>query len=218
MPRAGFLRTTIGQKIVMAVTGLIMIGFVIGHVLGNLLVFRGATALNEYSAFLKSTGGLLWTVRAVLLVSVLAHIWAAVSLTRRKVHARPVGYAERDPQVSTWAARTIRWGGALLLIFIVLHLLHFTFGIWRPAPFSRTDVYGNVVGSFRVWWVSLFYVVAMIALGLHLYHGTWASLRTLGASPASPRPLRRPIVAALALLIWLGFTSIPVAVFFGLIP
>jgi succinate dehydrogenase / fumarate reductase cytochrome b subunit len=112
----------------------------------------------------------------------------------------------------------MRWGGVLLLVFIVLHVMHFTTGDWQPAgSFSPTDVFANVVSSFRIWWVALFYVVVMIALGLHLYHGAWASFRSLGLSKPAREPLKRTIALGVALVIWLGFTLVPVAVFTGLI-
>ena len=211
-----FWRSTIGKKVVMAVTGLILVGFVVGHVLGNLLVFQGPDRFNEYSAFLKSLGGPLWAVRGVLVISAILHVVAAVQLTRRKQVARPVGYVRQEPQVSTIASRTIRLGGFLLLVFIIFHLLHFTTGSVHPA-FSHTDVYGNVVTGFSVWWVSAFYVVSMVALGLHLYHGVWSSFRTVGVNPPSAYPLRRRFAAVLALGVWLGFTVIPVAVVAGMV-
>jgi len=202
----------------MAVTGLIGIAFLIGHVAGNLLAFRGSEALNAYSAFLKSTGELLWVVRIVLITSVVLHVIAAYQLTVQNRAARPVSYTRREPQVSTLASRAMRWGGALLLVFIIVHILHFTTGTIRPTGlFSPTDVYGNVIGSFRIWWVSLFYIVAMIALGAHIYHGAWSSPRTIGFAQPSPHPLHRRIALALALLLWLGFTAVPVGVLLGLI-
>ena len=213
-----FYRTAIGKKVVMAVTGLIGIGFVIGHMSGNLLAFAGPDELNAYAHFLQSTGELLWILRIVLIAAVIAHVVAAVQLTRQNRAARPIGYAQREPQVSTWASRTMRLGGVLLLVFIVLHILHFTTGDWKPGgSFSETDVYSNIVLSFRIWWVTLFYVVAMIALGLHLYHGAWSSVRTLGMSQPSPKPLHRTIALGVAILLWIGFTVVPVAVFVGLI-
>lgn len=211
-----FWRSTIGKKVVMAVTGLIGIGFVIGHLAGNLLVFRGAAAMNEYAAFLKDLGGLLWLARAVLLGAVILHVTAAVQLTRLGRAARPNGYERREPQVSTFAARTIRWGGLLLLLFIVFHLLHFTIGSVHPS-FSHTDVYGNIVAGFRNPLVVLFYVAAMVALGLHLYHGAWSSMRTLGLNKPKPDPLRRHLPTILATLLVLGFISIPLAVLFGML-
>jgi succinate dehydrogenase / fumarate reductase, cytochrome b subunit len=201
----------------MAVTGLIMVGFLIGHVSGNLLVFRGPGALNHYAAFLKELGGFLWLARAILLASVVLHIVAAIQLTQLAHAARPVGYHRRDPQVSTFAARTIRWSGALILLFVVLHLLHFTTGTLQPVRFSAYDVYANIVGGFRIWWVSAFYIVSMIALGLHLYHGAWSSFRTLGASRPKPNPLHRSVAAVVAVFVWLGFTMIPIAVLLGVV-
>ena len=208
--------SSIGKHAVMAVTGLIMIGFLITHVLGNLQVFEGPTKINDYSAALRRLGPLLWLARAGLLVSVILHVIAAYQLTRRKQLARPVDYTERDPQVSTFAARTIRWGGVLVLVFVVLHLLHFTFGTIHPA-FDHKDVYGNVVAAFQIWWVSLLYLVAMVVVGLHLYHGTWSSLRTLGLTRPSVDPLRRRVVTVFAWAIFLGFSVIPIAVFLRLV-
>ncbi len=213
-----FYRTAIGKKFVMGVTGLIGIGYVLAHMSGNLLVFSGPDAINAYAHFLKSTGKLLWIARAVLLVAVILHIVAAFQLTLQNRAARPEGYANREPQVSTWAARTMRWGGVLLLVFIVLHVLHFTTGDWRPAGvFSETDVFSNIVVSFRIWWVALFYIVAMIALGFHLYHGAWSSIRSLGLSQPSRNPLNRTIALGIAAILWLGFTLVPVAVLAGFI-
>lgn len=202
----------------MAATGLIGIAFLVGHVAGNLLAFRGSEALNAYSAFLKSTGELLWIVRIVLITAVILHVIAAYQLTIQNRAARPISYSRREPQVSTIASRTMRWGGALLLIFIIVHILHFTTGTIRPTGFfSPTDVYGNVIGSFRIWWVSLFYIIAMIALGAHIYHGAWSSVRTIGIAQPSPNPLHRRVALALALLLWLGFTAVPAGVLLGLI-
>lgn len=213
-----FYRAAIGKKVVMGITGLIGVGFVIGHMAGNLLVFRGPDAINGYSHFLKSTGELLWIVRLVLTGAVILHVIAAIQLTIQNRAARPIGYVDRKPQVATLASRTMRWGGGLLLIFIVLHILHFTAGTIRPAGvFSDVDVYGNIIASFRIWWVALFYFVSMIALGMHLYHGAWSSVRSIGFAQPSGNPLHREIALAVAVVVWLGFTAIPVAVFAGLI-
>src|ERR1700686_4053602 len=140
----GFYGSMVGKKVVMGVTGLIGIGFVILHSLGNLLVFRGPAAINAYSHFLKSTGELLWTLRIVLIVAVVLHVIAAVQLTLQSQAARPIAYTKREPQVATVASRTMRWGGAFLLVFIVLHILHFTTGTIRPAGvFTSRGVYAN---------------------------------------------------------------------------
>lgn len=213
----GFWRIAAGKKIVMAITGVILIAFLIGHLAGNLLVFRGAEALDAYSALLKHNGALLWTVRAVLLASVVLHIVAAVQLTLLDRKARPTAYARVQPQAATLASRTMRIGGLLIAFFIVFHLLHLTTGTIRPAAFEDKRVFDNLVGGFHVWWVVLLYVVAMVFIGLHLFHGAWSWIRTLGLSRAKAHPLQRPIAAALAILLWAGFTSIPVAIFFGLV-
>jgi succinate dehydrogenase / fumarate reductase cytochrome b subunit len=213
-----FYGSMVGKKVVMGVTGLIGIGFVIIHSLGNLLVFRGSAAINSYSRFLKSSGELLWGLRTVLLLAVVLHVIAAVQLTRQSRAARPIGYTKRETQVATVSSRTMRWGGVLLLVFIVVHILHFTTGNIRPAGvFSTDDVYANVVTSFRIWWVALFYVVAMIALGLHLFHGAWSSVRSIGVSPPSPQPLHRRLSLVIAVFVWAAFTAIPVAVFSGIV-
>ncbi|HEX9084834.1 MAG TPA: succinate dehydrogenase cytochrome b subunit [Gemmatimonadaceae bacterium] len=213
-----FYGSMVGKKVVMGVTGLIGIGFVVLHSLGNLLVFRGAEAINSYSHFLKSTGELLWALRVVLIVAVILHVIAAVQLTRQSRAARPIAYTKQERQVATIASLTMRWGGALLFVFIVLHILHFTTGTIRPAGvFSSDDVYANVVTSFRIWWVALFYVVAMLALGLHLFHGAWSSVRSIGVSPSSPEPLHHRISLAIALLVWAAFTAVPLAVVAGVV-
>src|SRR5258706_3233327 len=210
----GFYASMVGKKVVMGVSGLIGIGFVIIHSLGNRLVFRGPAAINSYSHFLKSTGELLWAVRTVLIVAVVLHVIAAVQLTRQSRSARPIAYTKHEHQVATVASRTMRWGGAFLLVSIVLHMLHFTTGTIRPAGvFSAEDVYANVVTSFRIWWVALFYVLAMVGLGLHLFHGAWSSVRSIGVSPPSPHPLQHRISLALAILVWAAFTAVPVAGF-----
>ena len=219
-------RSTIGKKVIMAATGLVLVLFVIGHMAGNLQVFIGSAKMNAYAAFLKSTGELLWLVRLVLLAAVLLHILMAWQLTRIKQAARPIDYTARTPQVSTLASRTMRWGGVLLLVFIVFHILHFTTGTVFPMAsnpdamhpsYSHTDVYGNVISAFRVPWVVAFYVMSMLFLMLHLFHGAWSSMRTLGLVKPSPHPLRRRAATAIALIVWLGFTAVPVAVLLGAI-
>lgn len=211
----GFLETTVGLKITMGVTGVALTAFVIGHVLGNLLVFAGRAQMNRYSVLLHASPELLWSVRAVLFSSVVLHAWAAWSLTRIAHAARPLAYSKKVPRTATWASRSMRWGGLSIAGFIIVHVLHLTVGALRPAPFSETDVYGNVVGAFHVPWVVSFYLAAMLALGLHLFHGAWALFRSTGMSRPSADPRRRPIVTIVALCVWAGFTSIPVAVFLG---
>jgi succinate dehydrogenase / fumarate reductase cytochrome b subunit len=209
--------SSVGKKAIMAVTGLIWVAYLITHMLANLLVFEGPAKINGYSAFLHGTGGALWAARLVLFVALILHIFAAVQLAERRHEARPARYAAgRDPQVSTLASRTIRWGGALILVFLVYHILHFTIGTAHPH-FVEGDPYQNVASGFHNPVVVLFYLIAMVAVGLHLYHGMWSSGRSLGVSSPSPYPLRRSLALVLALLVWLGFSVIPIAVYAGVI-
>jgi succinate dehydrogenase (or fumarate reductase) cytochrome b subunit, b558 family len=218
MRTSSFFASTVGKKIVMAVSGLIMVGFVILHMAGNLQVFEGADRLNTYSAFLHGPANeALWILRVILIVSLVAHVISAYQLTMIDRAARPVPYVKRELQVATVASRTMRIGGVVLLVFIVLHVLHFTTLTLQPAPLVEGDVYANVIASFRIWWVTLLYVIAMIALALHLYHGAWSSVRTLGIERGRLDPFRRPVAIALAIIIWAGFTLVPVAVFFHLV-
>ena len=151
---AGFVHSTIGRKVIMAATGILLVGFLVGHVAGNLLVFAGPGPLNAWSAFLKSSMPVLWTVRVGLLVVAGLHVWAALSLTRLNWASRPVAYARQEPQAATLASRLMRWGGVLLFAFIVFHLLHLTTGTITPGfVLSHTDVYGNVTSAFQVPWV-----------------------------------------------------------------
>jgi succinate dehydrogenase / fumarate reductase cytochrome b subunit len=211
-----FWDSTVGKKVVMAATGILLVGFVIGHMAGNLQMFLGADAMNRYAAFLKSTGELLWVARLGLRGAVTLHIVAAVQLTRRNAAARPQGYAKTEPQVSTLASRTMRIGGFFLLFFIVYHIGHFTTGSFHPA-FSHTGVYGNVIIGFQSPWVVALYVTAMVFLGLHLFHGAWAGFRTLGLQKRSANPIQRTLALWVAILVWAGFTVIPVAVLLGIL-
>lgn len=210
-----FWASSVGKKAVMAVTGLILVAYLLTHVAANLLVFEGPERINAYAALLHGTGAALWGARLVLLVAATLHVVAAVQLARRAQAARPTSYAGgRAPQASTFASRTIRWGGGLILVFLVYHILHFTTGTVHP-DFIELNPHHNVSTGFRNPIVTVFYLVAMAAVGLHLYHGVWSSGRSLGVSPPSPQPLRRRVALLLALLVWLGFTAIVVGVVLG---
>jgi succinate dehydrogenase / fumarate reductase, cytochrome b subunit len=211
-----FYGTSIGKKVVMAITGLVLFGYVIGHVLGNLQVFMGASQLNEYAAMLKANAALLWGVRIVLLVSVILHIVAAVQLTRMNWRSRPDGYYYKDVIQADYAARTMRWSGVIIAIFVIYHLLHLTTGTVHPQ-FDAHDVYRNVIIGFRVWPVAVFYTIAMVALAFHLWHGIWSMFQTLGViNPKSDKIIHR-LAAIATLAIAIGFISIPMAVLAGLI-
>ena len=210
------LRSNVGLKAIMAVTGLIWVGYLITHVGANLLVFAGPTLINRYSATLHAMPALLWAARLVLLVAIVAHVIAAVVLTRRERAARPVGYAKWEPQVSTFASRTIRGGGALILFLLLFHILHFTTGTVHPA-FVEGDPYGNVVRGLRHPAIAAVYIVFVIAVGLLLFHGSWSAFRSLGLVKPSSRPLQHKTSLLVAGAIWLGFTVIPIAVLIGLV-
>lgn len=211
-----FYRSTIGKKMVMAVTGLVWLGFVTGHVLGNLLIFQGPAAINGYADLLKSSAAILWGVRGVLLGSLLLHVHAAATLTIRNRQARPDRYARHETPTTTRSALTLRVGGVILLGFVVFHLLHFTTGTVHPA-FSPTDVYNNMLIGFSVPAVAGFYLLAMAALALHLHHGVWSFFQTMGWSHPHLDPLRRRVATALAVVVPLGFSAIVFAAAFGLV-
>jgi succinate dehydrogenase / fumarate reductase cytochrome b subunit len=212
---AAFASSTVGKKIAMAVTGLIMAGFLVMHMTANLLAFAGPDHINGYARFLRNVPELLWLVRGVLVVSVIVHAVAAFQLARVGSSARPVDYAIRESQIATVASRTIRWLSILLALFIVVHLLHFTTGTLLPG-FVHLDPYANLVLAFRTQRVmALFYLVMMVVVGLHLYHGTWSAIRTVGLSRPRRNPFARPVATALAVALWLGFTAVPVAVLVG---
>ena len=216
--------TTVGKKVVMAVTGVVLVGFVIAHMLGNLKIFLGVEAIDSYAVFLRTMGEplvpygtLLWVARIILLVSVGLHILAAVQLTLLNWAARPQGYATKQSIATSYAARTMRWGGVIIALFIVYHLLHFTAGLvgFSPGQFEELKVYDNVVAGFSVWYVSLFYVLAMAALCLHLDHGVWSMFQTLGCNNARISPVLKGLSRVVALVVFAGFISVPVAVLAG---
>jgi succinate dehydrogenase / fumarate reductase, cytochrome b subunit len=209
-------KSTVGKKFLVALTGIVMFGFLVGHLAGNLITFAGAEKMNQYAHYLKANLPLLWGTRIVLLVSVLVHVLATISLRRLNRAARPVRYAEHEPRGSTLASRVMFWSGLFLAGYIVYHLLHFTVGYAHPH-FIVTDVYANVISAFRVWYVTLIYVLAMIALGFHLYHGIWSVFQTLGLNHPQYNGLRRVFATAATLILTLGFISIPVAIFFGMV-
>ena len=214
----GFWASTVGKKIVMAVTGAILFLFVIGHLLGNLQVFEGPAKLNAYGAFLHSIGEVLWPVRIILLLAVGLHIIATVQLALRKKRARPIGYSRKQAIASSYASRTMYWSGPIVLAFIIFHLLHLTAGYVHPgAAYIEGDVYHNVVSGFQVWWVSLSYVVAICLLGLHLRHGLWSMFQTVGIHQPQHTARLQKAAMVIALLIVLVYISIPISVLVGLV-
>jgi succinate dehydrogenase / fumarate reductase cytochrome b subunit len=213
-----FITSTIGRKIVMAATGAILFGFVVGHMAGNLQLYLGPSAMNAYAVFLREFlhGAGLWIARGVLLAALVLHVWAAVSLTRLDLAARPVGYRQWRPMRSTYASRTIRWTGAFVAIFVVYHLLDLTFGTVNPG-FVHGDVHGNVVRSFRVVPVAAFYLVAMVLVGFHLKHGVVSGLRTLGMSHPRHLAIASRVTTLIVVVTITANISFPLSVLFGVV-
>jgi succinate dehydrogenase / fumarate reductase cytochrome b subunit len=219
-PAHGFLRSSLGLKIVMALTGVVLFGFVVAHMIGNLQVYLGPEAFNAYAASLRAIGhgAALWVARAALLVAVALHIWSAWRLTLLNRAARPVGYRKVERRESTYASRTMRWSGVILLLFIVYHLLHFTFGARAVHPrFVHGDAFHNFVTGFQDPLVSGFYILAMLVLGFHLYHGAWSFMQTLGLSHPRYNHLRHAFASLITVVVVAGNISFPVAVLAGLV-
>lgn len=210
----------IGKKAVMAVTGLILFGFVIGHMIGNLQIYLGREKINAYGALLHSTPALLWGARLTLLLAVTLHIVAAAQLTLLNWRARPVGYVKKVNAASNYASRTMIWSGPIIAAFVVFHLLHFTLGTVHPSFQEEGGiplVYENVVAGFQQIPVSLFYIIAMALLGFHLHHGVWSMFQSFGVSHPRYTPLLKRLSAIAAIVIVGGNISIPISVMLGFI-
>jgi len=218
-------RSTIALKILMAVSGIVFIGFVLMHMYGNLQAFAGHDAFNEYAEHLRTFGqpmlpyaGLLWVIRVVLLLSLVTHVTCAVLLWRRARRARTIKYVVKKNNHSTWASHLMRWGGVTLFVFIGWHLLNFTVGKYNPTGGSTGDPYNLLVDSFDTWWLTLIYLVAMAMLGAHLHHGIWSSLQTLGlTNTAGSRARAKTFGLGLAVIIAGGFSLVPIFVLAGVI-
>lgn len=209
-----FYESTVFKKAVMAVTGLILFAFVIGHLIGNLQIYEGPEKLNAYGRFLRIEPVLLWAVRIGLLVSVLLHILMTVQLALLKTKARPVGYVKKDNSHSSYASRTMYWSGPIIALFIIYHILHLTLGVAQPG-YVEGDVYHNVVAGFQNPLISGFYILAMLLLCMHLYHGVFSMFQSLGANHPVYTPLLRKFAALMAFVIAVGNISIPVSVLAG---
>lgn len=209
-----FYDATIGKKAVMAVTGVILFAFVLGHLAGNLQIFEGREKINAYGVFLQGLPGLLWTARLVLLISVILHIVASIQLARLNSAARPVKYAKKDRSHSSYASRTMMWSGPIVGAFIVFHILHFTLGAVHPN-FKQGDIYRNVVLGFQQIPVSLAYIFAMLLLGQHLYHGVYSMFQSLGVAHPSYTPWLKRAAVVFATIVVVGNCSIPIAVMTG---
>jgi succinate dehydrogenase / fumarate reductase cytochrome b subunit len=216
-------RTSIGKKVLMAASGVILVGFVIAHELGNLKVYRGAAEINRYAAGLRTLAEpifprtwFLWGIRLILIAAFVVHIVTGIQLARQSRAARVQRYAHPDRVQADVAASTMRWGGLAIALFLVFHLSMFTWGWVHPGyTYIRGDVYHNLVGGFGVWWISGIYIVAMIALGLHIYHGAWSIFQTFGVNNRLWDRRIRMGATAVALFVVVGNCSIPIAVLAG---
>jgi succinate dehydrogenase / fumarate reductase cytochrome b subunit len=218
-------RSTIALKLLMAVSGIIFIGFVLAHMYGNLKAFAGHDAFNVYAEHLRAfgeptlpRGGLLWIMRTVLILSLLVHVAAAFALWRRARRARPVKYVMKKNNHSTKASHLMRWGGLTILLFIIWHLLNFSIGKVNVTGGATNDPYNLLVDSFATWWLTLIYLFAMAMLGAHLHHGIWSSMQTMGlTNNARSRARAKQAGFGLALIITVGFSVVPVFILAGVI-
>jgi succinate dehydrogenase / fumarate reductase, cytochrome b subunit len=216
-----FYRSTVGKKVVMAVSGLIGVGFIVAHMIGNLKIFQGQQAINDYGHFLREVGypllgqgQVLWLARIVLLAAIIAHVVSAYQLSRQSYAARPRSYGRKGVVQASYASRTMRWGGIIILLFVVYHILHFTTGA-AHGNFAYGDVYNNVVYGFQNPLAAGFYIVAMVALAFHLYHGAWSMFQTLGLNNHRYNAFWRYLSVGIAVVVAVGNISIPLAVLLG---
>lgn len=210
-------QSSVGKKVLMAVSGVIWVGFLVLHLYSNLHIFAGKDVLNNYYEALEESVVQLWGVRAVLLGSILVHVISAFSLVWQNKKARTKGYQVQNCTATTYAARTMRWSGPILLMYIVFHLSHFAGGLFQDSSLAEDDVYGRMVTSFSVAPISFFYMLAFVCLGVHVYHGAWSFFQSLGLYHNKYNPLKRTLAGLVTLLLIGGYLSIPVAVLLGII-
>jgi succinate dehydrogenase / fumarate reductase cytochrome b subunit len=217
-----FIDTTIGKKVVMALSGLVLFGFVLGHMAGNLQVFLGPEAFNTYAVGMHELlgGNFLVVARIVLLVAVVLHIVMALQLVNRSAAARPIGYKKEKRERTTFAALTMKYSGLTLLLFVLYHLAHFTFpgvamGAYEHEPYSQA--YSNFVNGFSIPWVVAVYICAMIALGMHLYHGSYSLFQTLGLNHPLRNDTVKNIAQFVAMVITVGNIILPLSVLLGIV-
>ncbi|CAM3259411.1 succinate dehydrogenase cytochrome b subunit [Stackebrandtia soli] len=215
-------RSTIGKKVVMAVTGAVMLGYLVVHMAGNLKVFYGSEEFNSYAAWIRTFGApllhaewFLWLARIVLLVSVILHAVSAYQLSRLDMKARPAKYVKRRAKMS-YATRTMRYGGVIVLLFVVWHILDLTTLTVNPLGKAHHP-YENLVATFSTWYGNVIYIVAMLAVGLHVRHGFWSAAQTLGLGSARRQRVLRTIANTLAVVLTIGFIAVPVSVMTGLV-
>ena len=216
-------RSSLGKKYIMAITGLLLFGFVVVHMLGNLQVFMGPVALNDYAEFLKTRPALLWTARAGLLLIAVLHIVSALQLAQENRAARPIPYSQKEPSGASFASQAILFSGLIVLAFIIYHLLHFTVGVVNPGLLqlkdltNRHDVYRMVIEGFSNVWVSVFYIISMGLLCLHLSHGLSSMFQSMGLKDKPYAPLIDRFAKISAIMIFIGNSIIPIAVLTGMV-
>ncbi|MFE9680034.1 succinate dehydrogenase [Streptomyces sp. NPDC002701] len=215
--------SSVGKKTVMAVSGLIMLGYLVVHMLGNLKIFFGPGEFDHYAHWLRTLGEpflhyewALWIVRVVLVAAVVAHAVSAYQLSRRDIRARPTKYVHRKPRAG-YATRTMRWGGVILGLFIVWHILDLTTGTVHPNGFQSGHPYQNVVDTFSTWYGNAVYIVAVLALGLHVRHGFWSAAQTLGVGSRTRDRALKTVADVLAVALTAGFVAVPVGVMTGVV-
>jgi succinate dehydrogenase / fumarate reductase cytochrome b subunit len=216
-------RSSVGKKILMAFTGFLWFGFLVGHMVGNLKAFQGAETFDEYAHHLRVFGepilpdmGFLWAFRTLMFAAFVVHAWLAWETSRQSWEARKTKYRKQQNLNFDFASGLMRWGGVLILVFLVFHILHMTTG-QAHAQFAEGEAYQNLVLGLNSPWVAGFYIVAMLAICFHLYHGVWSAFQTLGADHPKYAQLRRPLAVVVALVVFLGFISIPVSVLTGIV-
>ncbi|NJP89806.1 succinate dehydrogenase cytochrome b subunit [Nonomuraea sp. FMUSA5-5] len=223
--QGGFLTSSNGKKVVMAVTGAVMVSFLVLHMLGNLKIFFGRESFNEYAHWLRTLLEPFVPYRTVLtileiglVVSVVLHMWAAISLSRRAGKARPVKYVAKKSQANGYATHIMRWGGVTIALFVIWHLLDLTFGVVNPAGYDSSPA-DRMIDGFDPsrWWVTLVYVVAVVMVGLHLRHGVWSAFQTLGWANKDRNKALRATAGLLSIVLVIGFLVPPLAITFGVV-
>jgi succinate dehydrogenase / fumarate reductase, cytochrome b subunit len=218
-----YFSTSTGKKFVMALSGVTLVGFIVGHLVGNLQIFLGPDALNQYSAFLHSTGNLLWGARFGLIIMTILHIWTATAITLENRAARPQEYANKTYIEASYASRTMHLSGFIVLAYLIYHLMHFTFHSAHPQ-FSqfidnqgRHDVYRMVVLSFQQPVISIIYIIANLLLGSHLSHGLYSMFQSLGMVRDSARPALQRVAVVVGYGIFIAYAAIPLSVWMGIV-
>lgn len=212
--------TSVGKKLVMGVTGIILFSYLFAHLLGNLQIYLGPERINDYAALLHVAPHVLWVARIALILAVGLHVLAAIQLALQSYVARPVKYRKLKYDAAGYAARTMMYSGPIIAAFILYHVLHLTVGSVGPdlvTEHGHVDVYASVVAGFEVWYVSLFYIIALLLLGFHLWHGTWSFFQTLGLNHPKYNPWRKGFAIAFTAFIVIGNISIPFSVLTGIV-